>query len=60
MFGEIIDGIMILNDAGKMADNEWGKISERFANVQLHEYIVMPNHFHAILEIVMKYNPARE
>ena len=40
------------NDAGKMADNEWGKIPERFTNVQLHEYIVMPNHFHAIMEIV--------
>ena len=52
LFGEIIDGLMILNDAGEMVDNEWKKISERFTNVQLHEYIVMPNHFHAILEIV--------
>ena len=43
---------MILNDAGKMADNEWVEIPERFTNVQLHEYIVMPNHFHAIMEIV--------
>ena len=52
LFGEILDGVMVLNDAGKMADNEWGKIPERFTNVQLHEYIVMPNHFHAIMEIV--------
>lgn len=52
LFGEIIDDVMILNDAGKMADNEWKKIPIRFTNVQLHEYIVMPNHFHAILEIV--------
>ena len=52
MFGEIIDCVMILNDAGKMADIEWKKIPIRFTNVQLHEYIVMPNHFHAILEIV--------
>jgi putative transposase len=52
LFGEIVDGEMILNDAGKMADNEWVKIPERFTNVQLHEYIVMPNHFHAVMEIV--------
>lgn len=52
LFGEIIDGKMILNDTGKMADNEWVKIPERFTNVQLHEYVVMPNHFHAIMEIV--------
>lgn len=52
LFGEIVDGEMILNDAGKMTDNEWQNIPERFPNVQLHEYIVMPNHFHAIMEIV--------
>jgi putative transposase len=52
LFGKIVDGVMVLNDAGKMADNEWVKIPERFTNVQLHEYIVMPNHFHAIMEIV--------
>ena len=52
MFGNIVNGEMILNDAGKMADNEWVKIPERFTNVQLHEYMVMPNHFHAIMEIV--------
>jgi len=28
------------------------KITGRFQNIALHEYIVMPNHFHAILEIV--------
>ena len=52
LFGNIVNGEMILNDAGKMADNEWVKIPERFTNVQLHEQIVMPNHFHAIMEIV--------
>lgn len=43
---------MILNNAGKMIDDEWNKLPQRFQNLQLHEYIVMPNHFHAILEIV--------
>ena len=43
---------MILNDAGEMVYDEWNKLPERFPNIQLHEYIVMPNHFHAILEIV--------
>ena len=43
---------MRLNDAGKMIENEWTQLHERFTNIELHEYIVMPNHFHAILEIV--------
>lgn len=52
LFGKIVDSEMILNDAGQMVENEWLKIQERFINVRLHEYVVMPNHFHAIMEIV--------
>ncbi|MEA3444528.1 MAG: transposase, partial [Bacteroidota bacterium] len=33
-------------------ESEWLKLPERFTNIELHEYIVMPNHFHAILQIV--------
>ena len=51
-FGKIENGKMILNDAGKMVNDEWLKLPKRFHNIRLHEYIVMPNHFHAILEIV--------
>ncbi len=29
-----------------------GGIKKRFPNIELHEYTVMPNHFHGILEIV--------
>lgn len=50
--GDVVQGEMILNDAGKMVELEWLKLSDRFKNIHLHEYIVMPNHFHAILEIV--------
>ncbi len=35
-----------------MVENNWLELPQRFTNIQLHEYIVMPNHFHAILEIV--------
>jgi len=52
LFGEIADGEMELNDAGIMIESEWLKLPERFINIELHEYIVMPNHFHAILQIV--------
>jgi REP element-mobilizing transposase RayT len=51
MFGEIIDDRIVLNDSGKMNENEWMVLVNRFPNIQLHEFIVMPNHFHAIFEI---------
>ena len=52
LFGNISDGKMILNDAGRMVETEWLKMPERFSNIRLHEFIVMPNHFHGIIEIV--------
>ncbi len=52
LFGKIIRGDMILNDAGRMVSTEWLALKKRFPNIELHEYMIMPNHFHGILEIV--------
>lgn len=49
LFGEIKNGIMCLNDAGTMIHEQWLKLAERFINIQLHEFVVMPNHFHGIV-----------
>ena len=51
-FGNIKNGEMMLNDAGRMVENEWWKLPQRFSNIELHEYVAMSNHFHAIIEIV--------
>lgn len=51
LFGEIIDNQMILNAAGQMIEKEWLALKKRFLHVELHEYVVMPNHFHAIIEV---------
>ena len=52
-FGQIENGAMQLNDAGKLIETEWLNLKIRFPNINLHEYVVMPNHFHAILEITV-------
>ena len=51
IFGDIVDGKMILNAAGQMIENEWINMKIKYPYVQLHEYVVMPNHFHGIIEI---------
>lgn len=51
LFGKIEDNKMFLNEAGKMIDAEWVALSGRFNNIILHEYVVMPNHFHGIIQI---------
>lgn len=43
---------MVLNDAGKMIESEWLTLPERFPDIRLHEFTIMPNHFHAIIQIV--------
>ena len=35
-----------------MIESEWLKFVQRLKHMQLDAYVVMPNHFHAILEIV--------
>ena len=53
LFSDITNGKIKLNDAGRMVENQWLALPQRFTNIHLHEYVVMPNHFHAILEIVV-------
>ncbi|WP_367388637.1 transposase [Lewinella sp. LCG006] len=52
LFGEIIDGEMILNDAGKMIAKWYDELENKFPDIRCHEMITMPNHFHCIIENV--------
>jgi len=50
LFGKIQNGKMILNDAGTMIERQWQELINHFEKNKLHEFIVMPNHFHGIIE----------
>lgn len=52
LFGEIDDGIMKLNDAGKMVEDWINKLHGRYENAVLDEFAIMPNHIHIIMVIV--------
>ena len=49
LFGEIIEGEMILNDVGRMIDKKWQELIIRFQHNILDEFIIRPNHFHGII-----------
>lgn len=51
IFGKVEKGEMILNEFGKIANEEWLNTSEIRKNISLGEFIIMPNHFHAIIQI---------
>ncbi len=42
---------MILNGYGEIAEKQWYWLAEQYPYVVLHEFIVMPNHIHGIIEI---------
>jgi REP element-mobilizing transposase RayT len=50
-FGEVIDDDVRLSIIGGIVAEEWLKTEEIRPNVKLDEWIVMPNHMHAILII---------
>jgi len=43
---------MILNDAGQMIAKWYDELENKFYDIRCHEMIIMPNHFHCIIENV--------
>ncbi len=51
LFGEIKNTKMILNEYGKIVEDEWLRIKEIRKNIDSDCHVIMPNHFHGILII---------
>ena len=49
LLGEIIIGEMKLNAAGKMIHYWWNQLPDKYPNIELDEYIIIPNHLHGII-----------
>ena len=49
LFGLIEDGKIRLNAAGRMVEDAWARLPDRFSNLSLDSFTVMPNHIHGIL-----------
>src|SRR5690554_8187162 len=48
-FGEIKNGRMQVSPAGAIAHVLWYEIKNHLENIELGEFVVMPNHVHGIL-----------
>ncbi len=59
-FGKISNGKMILNQYGIIAESEWERTPQIRKNIILGEYIIMPNHFHAIIQIDYRIDSNKE
>lgn len=52
LFGEIADGAMQLNDAGRMVRAIWDEIPAHYRGIEIDQFTVMPNHIHGIIKLV--------
>jgi putative transposase len=58
LFGEIVDGEMVLNEFGYIVADEWHNTSLIRAEIELGDFFIMPNHIHAILWINTSNRPS--
>ena len=51
IFGTIRDGRMNLAEIGRLIETVWLELPSHYTNIQLDEFVVMPNHLHGIVII---------
>ena len=52
LFGDIINGEMISNEAGRTVKMVWNEIPSCYPSINVDAFVVMPNHVHGIIFIV--------
>ena len=50
-FGKIRDGNVVLSECGAIVKNQWKWLEKQYNYIRLDEFIVMPDHFHGIVQI---------
>ena len=50
-FGEVVDGGVKLNELGMAVRQEWLRTAEVRPNATLGQFVMMPNHIHALVEL---------
>jgi REP element-mobilizing transposase RayT len=58
LFGHVTDGRMVANAAGVLVADAWDQMADAFPMVSFDAWVLMPNHFHAIVRLV-KTDPQR-
>ena len=48
----MFDGKMIMNDYGRIVEKAWLDLPHHYPQVEIDEFIVMPDHFHGILFLI--------
>jgi len=52
MFGQVVEGQMILNAPGHMVELVWRELPQHYPGIEVDAFVVMPNHVHGIIILV--------
>ncbi len=52
IFGEIVGAEMQMNEFGKVVESCWNELPMHYFEIELDEFVVMPNHMHGIIMIL--------
>ena len=51
LFGEVVDGVMVLNQYGEIVQKWWHDLPTHFPCVETGAFVIMPNHAHGVIII---------
>ena len=52
LFGDVVNGEMVLSKFGLVAKQQWENLPDRFPNITLGAFVIMPNHMHGVIVIM--------
>jgi REP element-mobilizing transposase RayT len=51
VFGDVVDRVVRLNGLGEIVQQTWDGLPNHFPRVELDQFVIMPNHVHAIVTL---------
>ena len=51
LLGNILDDSHVIYDAGVMIEDVWNDLAKYYKGIITHDFVVMPNHIHGIIEL---------
>ena len=53
LFGDVVEGVVELSEYGEIARSEWMASDAIRSEIKLDEFVIMPNHLHGIVWIIV-------
>ena len=51
ILGAIVGEKVVLNELGRVVEEYWKGLPAKYPELELFDFVVMPNHFHALLRL---------